>query len=580
MSIIFNSLYRKVKDGTLQVMPAPVDKDTPDAPWWFDKVAAMAAELAGYGFTAILWPPVQKTQGGSANNADGYGKQFDYDIGRWNPRYKRWESTRWGNDEQARRAFSAVHAAGLSNYLDIVIHQYDGGVNGVYLSPGADGTSKNGRFPKTPSCFVGAAPRVAADPIFDTEGNAAFGDMCSFINSTPKGYMLAGMIESLQHLLLSLDADGGRLDDVKGENAAVMYRIVTASTLRNAYTFGECFVGDAGELGAWVAALRGKCGALDFPLHWTLRAIADEGASCRILQGAGLVGRDPMHAVTFLDTADTDGNDDENIKTNKKALYALLLTMPGTPMVYSRDYLPECYGLKSAIDNLAWIATMFAVGGDEVRWVDDRAYAFTRDGNGGKYGWSGGLLTAVNFDTANGRRIVCATHFQPHTELQDYTGHLGNIWTDANGWVDFWLPANVGNAGDAYACFATAGVSRSHSPKPLGVAQTMFGAGDLDIDGLKPLYRLPSRIYCAKGTILRLDLTVGMLAENPYAAIRLTVDGPVGRVGYAGMTGAQATAHIGIVVPVEGWHAITVDADAAYAGKPFSLQCSYMGVAK
>src|ERR1700746_1292316 len=67
--------------GNKITVPAPVDPQTPQAPWWYDWIAMHAAMLRRAGFTAILSPPVCKTQSGHFNTGDGYGVYDQYDIG-------------------------------------------------------------------------------------------------------------------------------------------------------------------------------------------------------------------------------------------------------------------------------------------------------------------------------------------------------------------------------------------------------------------------------------------------------------------------------------------------------------------
>jgi hypothetical protein len=67
--------------GNKITVPAPVDPETPNAPWWYDWIATNAATVRRAGFTAILYPPVCKTQSGHFNTGDGYGVYDQYDIG-------------------------------------------------------------------------------------------------------------------------------------------------------------------------------------------------------------------------------------------------------------------------------------------------------------------------------------------------------------------------------------------------------------------------------------------------------------------------------------------------------------------
>ncbi len=494
MAVIYNSFYRMMKNGTLQVMPAPVDKETPNAPWHAVKMSQMAEDLARAGFTHILWPPLCKAQGGSANNSDGYGKLDDYDLG---TKDQAWGvPTRWGTAEQVRQAVAIGHSYGLAHLSDMVIHQYDGGNNGDYAYPGADGKTMNGRFPKHPSCFVGAPPRVAVDPVFDANGNSAFGDMVSYVHSTPLHYMLDEMIASIQWQLQTLGLDGFRLDDTKGENAAVTRAILDAPIIRDGYCFGECFTGNMQELEAWVQQMNGRNATLDFGLHFTLQAVCDHGASCYMLDGAGFTSLDPGHSITFVETADTDQNSGENITSNKLLAYAYLLAIEGTPMVYAGDYLPERYGLKPWIDNLVWIHRTFAYGRTITRYVDESVIVLNRDGDGGEYGWSGGLLAAMNWDTWNARVITCATSFGADVQLHDYTGHHEDIWTDSNGNVSFTIPSNAYGGGESYLFFAPAGVENPVTIVSRKTTQVFFGYPDLDMQAaLANSKRVIARIW-------------------------------------------------------------------------------------
>ena len=82
MGVLLHAHYRLMGPGGQKiVMPAPVDKDTPNAPWWWDHLASQAADFRRSGFTAVMLPPVSKTASGAAPDADGYGLYDNYDIG-------------------------------------------------------------------------------------------------------------------------------------------------------------------------------------------------------------------------------------------------------------------------------------------------------------------------------------------------------------------------------------------------------------------------------------------------------------------------------------------------------------------
>src|SRR3954468_14458341 len=89
-------------------VPAPVDPGTPNAPWWYDWIAANVRDLKHAGFTAIMFPPVCKTQSGHFPTGDGYGVYDQYDIG--SKHQMNSVETRFGSRESLQRAVAVAHA--------------------------------------------------------------------------------------------------------------------------------------------------------------------------------------------------------------------------------------------------------------------------------------------------------------------------------------------------------------------------------------------------------------------------------------------------------------------------------------
>ena len=159
MGVILHAHYRLMGlNGQKIVMPAPVDKNTPHAPWWWDHLASRRRTSAVAAFRQCFCRP-------SANSircCAGRGR-----IRTLRQLRHRLEESGLQHSHAVRgsrtpaRMIGIMHACGLDVYADVVMHQYDGGDNGTYRYVGADGKDPNGRFPKHPSCFVGAPPRVA-----------------------------------------------------------------------------------------------------------------------------------------------------------------------------------------------------------------------------------------------------------------------------------------------------------------------------------------------------------------------------------------------------------------------------------
>jgi alpha-amylase len=503
---ILNANYRIWKDNKKQTVPAPVDKDTPTVDWWYDHIARNAAQYKKLGFTHILLPPPTKTQGGHSNDADGYGKFDDYDIGSKDQSFG--IPTRFGTAYQLRRCVAVCHAVGLSVLTDIVLHQYDGGRAGVYQYKSSTGKT-NGRFPKTPSCFVGDAPRVPVDDVFDMEGNYAFGDMCSYQHSLPKDYMKNNAILATRWLLETTGCDGMRVDDTKGMNVEFVHSLVTAKVIRDKWCFGECFDGNPDTLHYWVndSGMQRTCSTIDFTVHWHLQSVCDNSgpASDLLRYGSSYFRRDPMKAVTYVESPDTDLSPGQQIIGNKGLAYWFILTSEGAPLIYYRDWSSDanCYNLGKLINNLLWVHGNLAFGSTVNRHGDDKVCCFERMGYPG-------LLSAGNWDTWNERTITVQTNFGPNCHLHDYTGHTDDVWTDSQGKVTVRLPSNAFGKGASYVCLSRAGQGDPFKVEPRSTTQTFYGAADLDLRPAFPgIVTEIEKIYVAEGSVIAIHELTG-----------------------------------------------------------------------
>ena len=438
--IIYASLYRSVENGNLVVNPLGLAK----------RAQAMAPALAAFGCNAWLWPPLTMSQSGDADDADGYGKVRDLDVGQFG------QPTRWGSAQDVQAANRAIHKSGMMALEDAVVHQYEGGLP-IY-ERGPDGNIDKTLFPKMPSCFV---PQVPVDDVFDSDGNQAFGQMVSFQHSTPPGYMLEGTIQAMQWRKSRLGLDGGRYDDTKGENVSVVTRMINRV---GGWWFGECFTGDPNELERWVSESGGIC-TLDFTLHYALKPACENTNSLRALPGNGFYSRDAAHAVLFVDSADTANDNAQNIRWNKLWAYLLILTLPAAAaLIYAGDY--EKYGLSAPIDNLMWISSTFAFGNLAWQHVEDDVIVWSRDGAGGELGWSGGLLCGFSRAPEGTWSQWVRTPFAANTHLQDYAGHGPDLWTNPDGWVQLTIGPNVNGSAQNYVCYAPAGVNQGIAIRP------------------------------------------------------------------------------------------------------------------
>src|SRR5215469_5457402 len=552
-------------------VPAPVDPGTPNVPWWYDWIAMNAAPLGRAGFTAILYPPVCKTQSGHFNTGDGYGVYDQYDIGSKNQMGS--VETRFGNREHLQRSIAIAHACGLDVYIDVVLHQLIGGNSGVYRYLGADGVRDVGRFPKNPGCFRGASPRRPEDPVPVPADDFPFGDELVYINCEPPGYTINGMTDFGDWLTRSLDCQGYRVDDTKGMAVAFVKHWMNNKAMAGRFCVSEYFDGNPQNLFGWAeGAMGGRSLVFDFTTHFGLQGMCDDaGFDMRGLEGLGYTAHDPLHSATFVDNPDTDLSPGEPIISNKLLAYAFILTTEGYPFVYHKDYSTEhgCYGLKPWIDNLVWIHENLASGSTLTRYADTRLFVHERLGHPG-------LLTAISKDTWNRHTITCATNFGSNVQLHDYTSRHPDIWTDGEGRATFTVPSNAFGSGQSYLCFSRPGLGAAPVLQPRSTTQVFFCAGDLDIGPPQDGEAVVGRIWSAAGARIAAEFR-SLLAPWPQgASIVVELVDPAGAVLASARVGSTGTAGLASTARQSGWHSFKTTASGLPpGGSPFELSATY-----
>jgi alpha-amylase len=517
MGVVLHAAYRRVIKSNARTahvsVPSPSDSQTPKVDWWYDHLAKQANEFANAGFTALLLPPVCKTNMGAFPAADGYGIYDDYDIGNKDQFFS--VPTRFGNREQLQRLCAVLHANGIDPYADMVPHQRNGGRGGVYQYRSATG-KKNGRFPKHPSCFFGSASRgrVPRDPIAGPIGDdQEFGDELCTVNSTPKNYVLNGLIDAGDWLTQSLDLKGYRIDDTKGQVSTSVLKWANSKSMAGKVAIGEFFDGNPNTLNWWVweSGINGRVYTFDFALRFVLQRMCNNAGNfdMRQLDHVGFAGISPEKAVTFVENPDTDLNN-TRVMWNKLLGYAYILTTEGYPVVFYKDYSTDagCYGLKQAIDNLVWIHENLANGETVYRWKDPQFVVYERID-------FPNLLVGLNNEMFGGwKTVTVQTGFGPDTHLHDYTGRAGDVWTDGQGKVTIGIPPN--NNGQGYVCYSRDSQNSKSGKNKLPTTQCFFGAEDLDIgpatNALKPI----GRIWCEANTpiTVHVDKNISFKVHN------------------------------------------------------------------
>jgi alpha-amylase len=548
MGVILQAVF-KHHDG--HSVPSPFDGNR-RIPWWWDHLASQANAIRQAGFTAALLPPALKTSAGAFPGADGYGLFDDYDLGSKNQFFS--TPTRFGSREQLQRCTAIMRANGLDVYLDVVPHQRDGGNRFVYRYLGAGGAPAAGRFPKDPPCFV---PNVPRDPIAGpVSDDFAFGDELAPLNGRPKNYVRDGLVDALDWQTSALDAQGYRIDDTKGLATAFVRHLLDSKAMRDKFAVGEYFDGSPDTLNWWVwnSGMGGRACAFDFGVRFAVAAMCNNPGRWDMgqLDHLGLAGRDPMHAVTFVENHDTDLN--FPVVSNKLLGYAYILTSEGYPCVYYKDFSndPGCYGLSDRLANLVWIHEHLANGSTTFRWKDFQFVVYERLA-------SPNLLVGLNNDgSGTWKTVTVDTAFGSNVHLHDYSGHAGDVWTDGGGRATIGIPPNANGLG--YVCYSRVGLDSVNQIERHSTTQVFEGAADLDIGpAIGGSSVRVGRVWCDAGVAIEL---------RPQAAPHLIFSvtdpsgAPVALHGGAGRTARR------------GWHTIQVESTGA-DHTPFRLAVTY-----
>ena len=168
----------------------------------------------------------------------------------------------------------------------------------------------------------------------------------------------------------------------------------------------------------------------------------------------------PFETVTFVENHDTCSPHpdvaDKEIFSDKMLAYSFILTHPGYPCVFWRDYYDfnlAQSGNESGIDALISVHENFAGGGSDILYADDDLYIMQRRGLGAQKG----LIYILNKigGNWNGRHLQTRwqnTKFTPRAwRGTDDLSIPQTVYTDENGYGDFWAPPR------GYAVYAPEG---------------------------------------------------------------------------------------------------------------------------
>lgn len=531
----------------------------------------MMPELAAAGFGTIKFGPIP--HGGAGIFSGGYDLYDPYRL----------TDTAFGPPDALRQCVASAHAHGMTAWGDLVLHQYGGGRMGNYPTR---------RFPKTPQCFANDTTPggVAGDPVPSQEGNFGFGDRAVYEKSLPRGYMHDEAIKAAQWQTETVGLDGYRLDAVKGTYVPVIRDLMAAPGLSHLPFAGEYFEGSNGPLADWVwGDMKGRPSVYDFGTKFNLRDICNSNSHSWMgrLAEIGYCIQDAYHAITFAESADTDNSFGQQTIWNKILAYAVILTFPGWPQVYYRDWStdPNCYGagMKERINNLIWIHDHLAQG-DFIPRTDRGDYqVFAHERSG--YGSAPGCVCFFNNDRWNEHTRTVQTTMPAGTYLHEYTGNTGG-WMDTRvderGRLTATVPKN--DNGQAYLVFGRPLPATGYTWTPLRTRQAFEGAPDL---GTAPTGTNAINGNLVVGSVdahkasdinLTLELHEAITAGT---SLRLAVQDAGGILGDFSVQPLATGLRVTCKTAAAGWHILVLIGEGLpAAGLPFKLIVDYLAPQK
>jgi alpha-amylase len=542
MGVLLQGFYQLGTNG----VPLPPEGGLTGS--WWDHLAAQAASFSRAGFTAIWLPPV--TKGASGKASVGYDVFDDYDLGSKNQMGS--IATRYGTREQLTRCVAMMRANGLDVYVDMVENQRGGGSGPggfTFRYADADGVVGGGRFPKEPDDFH---PNVPQDPNVPGPDFSFGSDLAPINGGHPRGSLAGRLIDSADWLTRSLDLQGYRIDDAKGQSSDFLLRFLNSKSMAGKFAVAEYFDGNVPKVQDWIfRQMQGRATAFDFSLRFTLANMCNSRPfNMAMLDHAGLVGSTPFQAVTFVENHDTDRS--EPVFQNKMLAYAYILTSEGYPCVFYKDYSTDefCFGLKPEIDKLLFVHEHVADGDTLQRFKDFDAFAYER--LGGAH-----LLVGLN-NNPDARTITVFTGFGANVELHDYVGHGADVRTNGVGQATIRIPPNTNGSG--YVCYSRPGLGRAAPSRKHGVTQMFEGAQDLDIKPATPGEAVEiARLFCEAGTPIRGALNFDERDFAPSTRLTLELlDSSGTRLGTRAFAKGEQGRSVDAVAGATGFHVFVI----------------------
>ena len=426
-------------------------------------------------------------------------------------------------------------------------------------------------------------------PDISYEDGRSYGPASNVIGYNPNQYLDYNRVEArnwMVWLKKQTGVDGFRWDAVKhfpfwivqDLSWNVKYNASWANGGANMFNVGE-WPGSANEMDNYINQVKTSnggnddlIGTFDFSLRGALYGVISSNGSYDLGSIPGQQQSNRYRTVPFVNNHDTfrpknftatgnyyewndgtiyDANhnpsgydpDADNEKLGKhinpedgriQVAYAIAFSVDGSPQVFFEDLFVinnnsrlthkphkifNQLQIRDYLKNIIWCHNNlnFKGGAYKVRWQAQDALVIER---------SNKAIIGVNDNWTTGQMVTVQTDFGPNKQLHDYSGaNSGDIWTNNNGQVTFWIPPCDGsNLRRGYCIWGPAGIAGGYVPSlSSGTATTqewemsddlgdshassLKQGGALPATGLFSKYaRTAGRVFAANNTNIHLEL--------------------------------------------------------------------------
>jgi len=423
---------------------------------WWNNLKNEIPRLKAAGITAIWLPPASKAKDVISMGYD----PFDYyDLGEYQQKYHDRKETWFGSKDELTGLIQAAHDAGIQVLADLVFNQCSGGDLEKNPLTGEEWYTKfdpaSHKFKRDFECFHPSK--------FESNDGAVFEGFAKTDLCHRNPYVYTEILECCRWMIEEIGFDGFRYDCAKGYGGWIiksiqeyMYKYsATDKKYYKPFGVGELWEERDQPIENWLDEVNyssdNPACAFDFILRGKLRSLClDKLYSLKDLAdwNSTLLNR-PFEAVTFVENHDTCSPHpdvaDKEIFSDKMLAYSFILTHPGYPCVFWRDYYDFGLaqpGYESGIDALISVHEKYAGGQADILYVDDDLYILQRRGLDGLKG----LIYILNKTAGawNGKQIQTRWNnmkFTPQAWRGTNDATIPQIsYTDGNGYGAFWAP--------------------------------------------------------------------------------------------------------------------------------------------